>query len=134
MERFTKSEAAAIDAAWRAVANVCACTNWSDGPAWRDAERAERKQAGGDFPQKTTWARAMICKAWAEGFDNPDRPARELFWIRPGYLGAFLLGVRHKTERAGDSYTGPKVAEARELCGAAIAANDAHTARILGSK
>ena len=132
MNAYTKQEAAAINDAWQAIRNICSCTNWSDGPAWREAEKLERRQVGDSASPVTVAARAMICKAWAEGLDNPDRPARELFWIRPGYLGALLLGVRHKVERAGDSYTGPKVAEARELCGAAIAANEAHTARILG--
>ena len=131
MERFTKSEAAAIDAAWRAVANVCACTNWSDGPAWREAEKLERRQVGDSASPVTVAARAMICKAWAEGAANPDRPARNLYWIRPGYLSAFLLGVRHAVEQAGTDYNGPKVAEALRLCEAAIAANDAHTRRIV---
>lgn len=131
MERFTKSEAAAIDAAWRAVANVCACTNWSDGPAWREAEKLERRQVGDSASPVTVAARAMICKAWAEGAANPDKPARNLYWIRPGYLAAFMLGVRHAVEQAGTDYNGPMVAEALRLCEAAIAANDAHTRRIV---
>lgn len=131
MERFTKSEAAAIDAAWRAVANVCACTNWSDGPAWREAEKLERRQVGDSASPVTVAARAMICKAWAEGAANPDKPARNLYWIRPGYLAAFMLGVRHAVEQAGTDYSGPMVAEALRLCEAAIAANDAHTRRIV---
>ena len=131
MERFTKSEAAAIDAAWRAVANVCACTNWSDGPAWREAEKLERRQVGDSASPVTVAARAMICKAWAEGAANPDKPARNLYWIRPSYLAALMLGVRHAVEQAGTDYNGPMVAEALRLCEAAIAANDAHTRRIV---
>lgn len=73
----------------------------------------------------------MIVKAWLDGLRDPHRPASALFWVRPGYLAAFMLGARHAIERAGDSYTGPLVAEAAERCAAAVAANDAHTARIL---
>lgn len=131
MEKFSKAEAAAINAAWAAVKHVCDCTNWSDGPAWRDAERLERQQAGRDDVQKTTWARAMIAKAWLDGFSDPHCPASKLYLTRPGYLAAFMLGARHAVERAGDNYTGPLVAEAAERCAAAVAANDAHTARIL---
>ena len=131
MIEFTKAERAAIDAAYRSIAYLCSCTNWSDAGQWRDAEKLERKQAAAGEKNVGTWARAMIVKGWAEGLDNPDKPARDIFWIRPGYLSAFLLGVRHAVERAGDDYNGPMVAEARDLCQAAIAANEAHTARIL---
>lgn len=133
MDNFTPTEATAINAAWRAVKRLCECTNWSDAPAWREAERLERKQGAGDWrgPLLTTWARAMICKAWLEGLENPDRPARALFFVRAGYLSAFLLGVRHAIERAGTDYNGPMVTEAAELCRAAVAANDAHTRRIV---
>lgn len=126
MEQFTKAEREAINAAWQAVRHLCDCTNWGDGPAWREAEKLERRETG-----NATAARAMICKAWFEGLENPDRPAREFHWIRPGYLKAFLLGVRHACERAGTEYNGPQVEEARQLCPAAIAANDAHTRRFV---
>lgn len=73
----------------------------------------------------------MICKGWAEGLENPDMPARKLYWIRPGYLAALLLGVRHAVERRGDDYNGPLVEEALQLCRAAVEANEAHTRRIV---
>lgn len=125
-QEFTAPERKAIDAAYRALAYLCDCTDWSDAPALREALKLERAQTG-----NATAAKAMVCKAWAEGLDNPDKPASAFYWIRPGYLRAFLMGVGHKVRRADDSYTGPMVAEARELCVAAIAANDAHTARIV---
>ncbi len=131
MNAYTKQEATAINDAWQAIRDLCSCTNWSDGPAWREAEKLERRQVGDSASPVTVAARAMICKAWAEGAANPDRPARNLYWIRPGYLSAFLLGVRHAVEQAGTDYNGPKVAEALRLCEAAIAANDAHTRRIV---
>lgn len=132
MTSYTKAETAAINQAWRAINEVCARTNWSDGPQWRDAERLERKQVSDSASPASTAARAMICKAWAEGLDNPEKAARDLYWIRPGYLSAMLLGVRHAIERRGDDYTGPHVEAARALCVDAIAANESHTARILG--
>jgi len=130
---FTKQETAAINAAWQAIRELCTRTNWSDSGTWRDAEKLERQQAPSDEPApiRNTWARAIICKAWAEGLDNPDATARNLYWIRPGYLSALLLGVRHAVERRGDDYNGPIVEEARQLCAAAIAANEAHTRRIV---
>jgi hypothetical protein len=131
MIEFTKAETATINAAYRSIAYLCSCTNWSDAGQWRDAEKLERKQASAGEKNIGTWARAMIVKGWAEGLDDPDRTARAIYHIRPGYLSAFLLGVRHAVERAGDDYNGPMVAEARELCNAAIAANEAHTRRIV---
>ncbi len=131
MADFTKCEVAAINAAWRSIAHLCDCTNWTDAGEWRAAEREERQQAPSDSSQRSVWARAMICKAWADGLDNPDKPARQLFHIRAGYLRGFMLGVRHRCERADTEYNGPMVAEARDLCTAAIAANDAHTRRIV---
>lgn len=130
MAEFTKPEVTAINAAYQAIARLCECTNWSDGGAWRDAEKLERQQAPRDETQRGTSARAMIVKAWAEGLESADKPARDIYWIRAGYLQAFLLGVRHAVERAGDGYTGPMVERARELCRDAVAANEAHTRRI----
>lgn len=132
MTEYTKPEVEAINAAWRSIGELCSRTNWSDGPAWREAERLERKQVPSDCSQRTASARAMICKAWAEGLANPDATARKLYWIRPGYLAALMLGVRHAVERRGDDYNGPLVEECRTLCDAAIAANEAHTRRIVG--
>jgi len=133
MREFSKAETTAINAAWRAINHLCSCTNWSDAGTWREAEKLERKQAPSDEPRAvtSTWARAMICEQWLEGLENPDRPARSFYWIRPGALAAFLLGAGHAMERAGTDYNGPMVEEARELCRAAAAANDAHTARIV---
>lgn len=131
MPEFTKQEVAAINAAWRKITDLCSRTNWSDGPAWREAEKLERRQVPTGSTQASAAARAMICKGWAEGLDNPDKPIREIYWIRPGYRDALFLGVRHAIERRGDDYSGPIVEEARELCRAAVAANEAHTRRIV---
>jgi hypothetical protein len=110
--QFTESERAAIDAAWRSIHRLCECTDWSDGPKWREAERLERRETGNSI-----LARAMICKAWFEGLNGAEKPARDFYWIRPGYLQAFLLGVGHAIRREGDAYTGPMVTEARERFG-----------------
>jgi hypothetical protein len=131
MATYTKAESAAINAAWQAIREVCTRTNWSDGPQWRDAEKLERKQVSGAGGPVAVAARAMICKAWAEGLDEPEKPLSKIYWIRPGYRDALLLGVRHAIERRGDDYTGPIVETARQLCEAAIAANEAHTRRIV---
>jgi len=133
MIKFTPTEATAINAAWQAVKQLCECTNWSDSGTWREAEKLERQQAPADEPRATTatWARAMICKQWLEGLESPDTSARDLYGIRPGCLAAFMLGVRHAIERAGTDYNGPMVTEAAELCRAAVAANEAHTRRIV---
>lgn len=131
MTTYTNEECAAINAAWQAISHLCSCTNWSDGPQWKEALRLERQQAASDERQKTVWARAMICKGWLEGMEAPDKPASEIFWIRPGYLQALFLGVRHSVERKGTDHCGPMVDEAAGLCRAAIAANDAHTRRIV---
>lgn len=132
MAKFTSQEIKAINDAWRAVKELCTRTNWTDSGVWREAERLERKQAGSSETQVSTWARAMICKQWLEGLESPDQPARSFYYIRPGALMARLLGVGHAVERAGTDYCGPIVEEARELCRAAVAANDAHTRRITG--
>jgi len=126
MTAFTKSERAAINAAFNAITDLCECTNWSDGPALQAAMKLERRET-----KDATIARAMVCAAWAKGLDRPDVAARELYYVRPGYLAAQLLGVRHAVERQDGAYTGPKVAAARALCVDAITANDAHTNRIV---
>jgi hypothetical protein len=129
--RYTRPEAAAIHAAWQAISHLCECTNWSDAGEWKEAERLERAQFRAD-DQPTLAARAMACSAWARGLDSPDARAREFYMVRPGYLRAMLLGVRHAVERAGDDYTGPMVAEARTLCCAAVVASNSHTRRLVG--
>lgn len=131
MENYTKEQAAAIDAAWRAIRYLCECTKWSDAPTWSDAEKLERREFANAGYSAATAARAMIVKGWAEGLGNPDMPARKLCIIRAGYLTALLLGVRHAVEQRGTDYTGPMVEEARALCDAAIAANEAHTRRVV---
>ncbi len=126
MTAFTKSERAAISDAFHSLIDLCECTNWSDGPALHEAFKQERRQT-----QDATVARAMVCKAWSEGVANPEQPASKFYFVRPGYLAAMLLGVRHAVERKENAYTGPKVAAALALCVDAIAANDAHTNRIV---
>ena len=126
MTKFTASERAAISAAFHALVDLCECTNWSDGPALHEAFKAEHRET-----KEATIARAMVCAAWAKGLDHPEVTARDLYFVRPGFLAAQLLGVRHAVERQADAYTGPKVAAARALCVDAIAANDAHTSRIV---
>ncbi len=132
MTKFTGPEIKAINDAWRAVKELCTRTNWTDTGMWREAEKLERKQAPSDSEQPATWARAIICAQWLDGLENPDQRARSFYFIRPGALMARLLGVGHAVERAGTDYCGPIVDEARELCRAAIAANDSHTQRITG--
>ena len=122
MTAFTKAEREAIDKAWRAITYICDTTNWSDAPQFREAVKLERKET-----KDATAAKAMACKAWHEGFTNPDRPLREVYWIRPGYMSAMMLGVRHAHERADHSH----IPDAVTLCPAAIAANDAHTSRLV---
>lgn len=131
MSDYTKAERAAINAAWSAIYHLCQCTNWSDGPEWREAEKLERKQCASDDRDKTISARAMICKGWLEGLENPEQPASKLYWIRRGYRDALFLGVRHAIERRGDDYNGPRVERAAELCRAVVEAIDAHTRRIV---
>jgi len=131
MAEYTKAECTAINAAWQQIKELCTRTNWSDSGEWRDAEKLERQQVPNDSAQRAIAARAMIVKAWAEGLDAPETPASKLYWIRPGYRNALLLGVRHAIERRGDDYNGPLVEQCRALCDAAIAANEAHTRRIV---
>lgn len=131
MTTYTKAECAAINAAWSQIRELCTRTNWSDSGEWREAERLERQQVSDSASPASVGARAMICKAWAEGLDGPEVPASKLYWIRPGYRNALFLGVRHAIERRGDDYNGPLLEECRTLCTAAIAANEAHTRRIV---
>ncbi|WP_374139440.1 hypothetical protein [Sphingomonas sp.] len=127
MAQFTKAERASIDTAYRAISAICERTNWSDAPALREALKLERSET-----KDATAAKAMVAKAWLEGATNPDKPARDLYWIRAGYLKALMLGVRHQVERGDCEYTASYVADAKAACPAAIAANDAHTRRIVG--
>lgn len=127
MTDYTAPERKAINAAWNALVHLCDCTNWSDGPALANALKLERKQMEG-----TTGGRAMVVKAWEEGLSNPQQPASSLYFVRPGYLQAFMLGVSHALHREQDAYTGPMVAEARTLSRAATVAQEAHTARVAG--
>jgi hypothetical protein len=131
MTRYTTAQTAAINAAWRAVKHLCSCTNWSDAGAWREAEKLERRQMAPDCDGPATWARAIICKQWLEGLENPETPARHIYYVRPGALQAFLLGVGHAVERLGHHYNGPMVETARELCRAVVEADKAHSRRIV---
>lgn len=132
MAKFLPSEIVAINRAYFQIKRLCTRTNWTDSGEWREAEKLERKQASSGCDMPVYAARAICAKAWAEGLDNPGIPARKIYWIRPGYRDALLLGVRHAIERRGDDYNGPLVEECRTLCDAAIAANEAHTRRIMG--
>lgn len=131
MTHYTKQEAASINDAWRALEYLCSCTNWSDTPALKDALKLEKQQAASDEPSPLVWARAMVLKAWLKGIDNPNDRARHFYHVRPGYLRAFLLGVGHAVERAGDDYTGPLVTKARDLAAKAVEANEAAFERML---
>lgn len=131
MAAYTKAECATIAAAWQAINELCSRTNWSDKPNWIAAEKLERKEVGDSARPIATAARAMICAGWLEGLEKPDTPARKIYHVRPGYLTALMLGVRHAVERRGDDYNGPLVEECAELCRAAVAANEAHTRRII---
>ena len=114
---FTKAERAAIDAAARAIAYLSETTNWSDAGAWAEAIKLERRQG-----LSMTAAKANCTKAWHLGAIDPDKPVRDMFHFRPGYLRAYLLGVRHAVERADSDYTGPHFRSALGLCPAAIEA------------
>lgn len=118
---YSKSEKAAVTAAFEAIEYLCGCTNWSDPARFREAFHAERAEMRG-----ATAAKVMVVKAWHEGASNPDRPIRDIVSIdRAGYLGALMLGARHAVERADSDYTGPLFRKALELCPAAIAAHEA---------
>ena len=114
---FTKAERAAIDAAARAIAYLSETTNWSDAGAWVEAIKLERRQG-----LSMTAAKANCARAWHLGAIDPDKPVRDMFHFRPGYLRAYLLGVRHAVERADSDYTGPHFRSALGLCPAAIEA------------
>lgn len=126
MTAFTKSERAAINAAFEALSDLCSCTSWSDGPALQEAFKMERREV-----QDTTTARAMICAAWSKGLDEPEAAASSFYFTRLGHLAARMLGTRHAIEAMKSEYTAPKIAAARALCVDAMAANDAHTNRIV---
>lgn len=114
---FTKAERAAIDAAARAIAYLSDTTNWSDAGAWAEAIKLERRQG-----LSMTAAKANCARAWHLGAVDPDKPVRDMFYFRPGYLRAYLLGVRHAVERADSEYNGPLFRQALGLCPAAIEA------------
>ena len=114
---FTKAERAAIDAAARAIAYLSETTNWSDAGAWAEAIKLERRQG-----LSMTAAKANCAKAWHKGATSPYAPVSDMYLYRPGYLRAYLLGVRHAVERADSDYTGPLFRQALGLCPAAIEA------------
>ncbi len=115
MNHYTKQEATSINDAWRALEYLCTCTNWSDAGALKNALKLEREQASSDEPNPSLWAKAMVLKAWREGLDSTDKPLRNVYWIRSGYMGALILGVRHAIERMNSDYTRANVIEARVL-------------------
>jgi hypothetical protein len=131
MNRYTKQETASINAAWGALEYLCTCTNWSDTGALKSALKLEREQASSDEPNPSLWAKAMVLKAWQEGLSSADKPLRDVYWIRSGYMGALILGVRHAVERMNSDYTRAKVIEARDLATQAIEAHEAAFARVL---
>ena len=132
MTKYTAQEKRAIDQAYQAISSLCDCTNWSDAPIWREVTKTERADMASDCPDKTTWARAIVCKAWLEGLNNPDMSARQIYWIRPSYMRAFMLGVCHAIERRNDAYTGPMVEDCAKLCEPLADISRAHSKRITG--
>jgi hypothetical protein len=115
----TKAERAAITKACDAVAYLASATNWSDAGAWADAVKLERKQG---LPGVLAKGKAL--EAWHKGASNPDARVRDMYHMRPGYLRAYLLGVRHAIDRADHDYNGPMFRRAMEACPAALAAFD----------
>jgi hypothetical protein len=116
----TAAERKAIENAAAAIAYLCDCTNWSDPTTWREALKAERKQGLSSLE-----AKACAVRAWNAGASNPDVAVRHAYHMRPGYLMAYMLGVRHAVERADHDYNGPMF---REALAAAAASNDANEA------
>ena len=112
----TAAQARAIKAAHASIAYLASATNWHDSGAWAESLRLERKQG---LPGLL--ANRKIVEAWHKGASNPDTPVRDVFLMRPGYLMAYLLGVRHAVERADHDYNGPMFAEALQLCAPALA-------------
>lgn len=125
MADYKKAEIEAINAAWFELLDLCESTNWADKPTIMNALRLEKVEMN-----SLIGARAMVVIQWARGLDNKDKPASDLYFIRPGALAAFMVGVRHAVERVDHSYCGPKVTATRALCDAVKAAQNAHTTRI----
>lgn len=120
MEQFTREERAAIKAAWNGLDDLCQRTNWEDRPQLNQSYQMER-QALGD----TMTARAMVCRAWLEGYREPTAPASSICFRRPGSAVGLLLGVRHAVEnRAPETIPGLMA-----HCEAAAAALNARLAR-----
>ena len=121
---FAKTERAAITDAFNAIEYLSGATNWHDAGAWADAIKLERKQG---LPGLLAKGKAI--EAWHKGAANPDAIVRDMLHYRPGYLKAYLLGVRHAVERADHEYNGPMFKRAMDAAPAAIAAYKATVKR-----
>lgn len=116
----SKPERAAIDKAAAAIKELSASTNWTDGNAWAEALKLERKQG---LPP--ILAKGKAIEAWHKGASDVNTPVREMYHMRPGYLAAYLLGVRHAVERADR----PLFRDALDACPAAMDAYNSAAAR-----
>ena len=114
----TAAERTAISAAFGAIEYLASATNWNDSGQLAEALKLERKNLPGVL------ATGKVVEAWHKGASSPDMPVRDMYHMRPGYLRAFLLGVRHADERAGHDYNGPMYQRAIDLCPAALEAFD----------
>ncbi len=115
--KISSKEKNAIGAAHAAIEYLSSATNWSDAGAWREAVKLGQKQG---LP--SILAKGKAIEAWHKGATSPNLPVSDIYMMRPGYLRAFLLGVRHKIERSEHSYNGPMFSQALDLCPDAIAA------------
>ena len=120
----SKPETAAINKAASAIAHLSDSTNWTDGNAWTEAIKLERKQG---LPP--ILAKGKAIEAWHMGASDVNKPVRDMYHMRPGYLAAYLLGVRHAVERADSDYTGPLFRDALAACPAAMDAYKSAAAR-----
>lgn len=115
MERLThnKSETKAINDAWRALRELVESTNYGNAMRLRDAYKMEQ-----GYWQNAPVSKAAICKAWAEGYEYPDMPARDLIGHRDGCVLAFIVGAIMATSEN-------KTEEAKRVANLCILAHDA---------
>ena len=88
MGDYTKKEIEAVNRGFAAIGAV-SNLNWSSVPRIRAALRYENRTAG----RPLIVAKAILCSAFVQAWDNPNRPMHEIAWYSPGWIDVALIAA-----------------------------------------
>lgn len=93
---MTRKQKETILKAWRSLSRLCQTRNWHDANELSEALRIEKQERGGSGAIHN--ARALILRCFADGYRNPDMPAKDLYGISRGCRTATIMGADYRRE------------------------------------